>query len=564
MKMEKKSKAEMGESFEVVSKTLRPLKAIAKIIGLILAFFGFLILVLSYAVKYLLEDQGYTDQELHMIFLLVFLVGWLIFGGGLVLCFHVTVMTLPSQNKMDYSLDQYFKNREKPTKSNRFFSLKVNKLIAAILLLTLGFLDLFIITGAIAHHNAPFGNAIVLGGPSYYYPVAFFPHGFGIGLLIYVLFYSHKVNIASSENYFYYNEFKKNSTVNTTIPKSEIEMIRYQNTNINKNYAWILTLIPFSVLTAISGVYLLRAAINKDPTQGILLLVTAAIEIGALFFLALRPAHYFAITTKGYFYQTWFTPFRKKSIEIPLSGKERKEKISVELMNTLNISPTHRQYTKLLIGIFFLVSGLIMLVFYFVVHIFGKVYTMISIIFGTLLIIKAFVDDFSDRNGVVLNQNESDKFVSYERTFQSRFVKIKTLQPTELEVSNQFRDITIYELVLIPILLGFSTIQTMQGWALSTSTPFILNSIMTTAFLCLVYALVFIYICVPTNQLRLKTPTVKYNIPVTLTGGKSRFLEGVLSKDLRVSFLVRCLFIVAIGVVSIVYYFIQIYPYFYG
>ena len=543
--MEKKLKVDMGESHETKSKTLRPLKAVAKVIGILLIFFGFLVLVLSYAVKYLLEN-GYTEEELERIFLIVFLVGWLFFGGGLGLCFGVSIVTLPSQTKIDNRLDQYFKNREKPTKSIRFFSFRWSKFLAAIFLLFLGFLNLFIITGAISHHNPPYGNAVVLGGPSFYYVMAFFPHGFGIGLLLYAILHSHKANVGRSENYFYYNQFKKNSTVNTALPKTEIEMIQYQNININKNYAWVLTLVPFSVLTAIQGVYLLMAPMLTDPTQGILFLVTAVLEIVALYFLALRPAHNLKVTTKENLYETWFTPYKEKITEIPIPEEDRIGKINTEFMNENKISPTHKHYTRLLIGIFFLASGLVMLIFYYVIHIFGYWYTMVSIIFGTLLIIKATVNDFSDKNGVLVDYNKEDKTLNFERTSRSHFVKINTLQSTDLEVSNQFRRLNVFELLLIPILLAFSTIQTVQSWVLSTSPTLIINSVITTAFLCLVYFLIFIHVCVPIDQLRVKTPTLKYNIPITLTDRKKRFLEGVKP------FSSRGLFIIITGVSSVI------------
>lgn len=547
IEMTKAIKSESNESFEMISKKLRPIKAIVKVIGITLVFFGFLILVLSYALNYLIDDVSDPDA----LFLIVFSVGWLIFGGGLGLCFGVSIITLPNQDKISNYLDQYYKDKERPTTSIRFFSFRWSRLLAAILLLTLGFLDLFIITGAIGHHNPPYSTAVVLGGPSFYYLIGFFPQGFGIGLLLYVMFKSHKANIGDSENFFYYNEFNKNTFVNTAIPKDEIETISYQNNRLGSNHIWIIALIPFIVLGAINGVYLLRAPLLTDPTEGILFLVTSVLEVGALFYLTLRPAHYFKISTKENHYETWFTPYKKDLSDIPILENSH-PKSSSEFMNEHDINPTHRSYSGLLIGTFFLTSGLIMLIFYYVIGIFGNLYTMSSIIFGTLLMVRAISNDFSDKNGVQVDYDTTMKTIRFEQTFHSRFTHIKTLQSTEARVMGQFRQINIFDIMLISPILIFSTIETVQSWAISSSSNVILNSVITTGFLALVYLLIFLYICTPLNHLRLSTPTLKLSIPVTSTKHEKHLFEGILSTDLKKSFLYRCLFLVIIGVSTLI------------
>ncbi|NVM54210.1 MAG: hypothetical protein HWN66_10960 [Candidatus Helarchaeota archaeon] len=327
--------------------------------------------------------------------------------------------------------------------------------------------------------------------------------------------------------------------------------MKYQNNHIGLNFIWIIMLLPFTVLTAINGYYLLRAPRLEEPIQAILLLSASVLEICALFFLLLRPRNYLEITTKNNYYDLRISPFKKELKEIPISKGDIKDKINSEFLKANNISPTHRQYTTLLLGIFFMVSGLIMLIFYLVVGIFGNLYTMLSIIFGTILITKAISQDFSDKNGVLIDYNDSKKSLSFQQNFRSKFVRINTLQPTELEITNNFRKLNIFEILLIPALLSYSTIETIQSWAISTSSTSIINSVITSIFLGLVYFLFFIYLCVPSGQLRLRTPTTKYDIPITYTVRTKRFLDGILSKDLKNPFILRCLFIIIIGISSI-------------
>lgn len=557
--MGKKLKRETGELHETISKRLRPLKAIVKVLGVILVYFGFLLIVLSYAINYLIKNL----PDPVTIFLVVFAVGWLFFGGGLGVCAGVSILTLPNEEKMSHQLEEYYKSKEKPMISVQFFSLRWNRIIAAALFLILGFLDLFIITGTIGHHNTPFGNAVFLGGPSFYYLVGFFPQGFGIGLLLYVFFYSHKAHIASSENYFYYNMFKKNSTVHTTLPKKEIEMIRYQNNHINKNYTWIIILVPFIVLTAIQGVYLLTAPMLTNPIQGILFLVTAVLETIALFYLALRPSNYIKITTKENNYETWFVPHKFQLTKLPIAEADGKERKDSAFMASNNISSIHRNYRRLLLGLFFSISGLIMLIFYYAVGVFGNLYTMGSIIFGVLLIVKAVANDFSDNNGVAIDYDIEKRALSFKQTYRSRFVRIDTLQETDLKVVGQFQKISVFELLLIPILLTFSTIQTVQSWVLSSSPAVISNSVITTIFLTFIYLLIFLYVCSPTDHLEVRTPTFEYFIPITLTSGKNGVLKGVLSSDLKKGFWFRSILILVTGFCALLGVLLYLQPFFF-
>lgn len=551
--MEQKSKIETGESSETVSKKLRILKTMAKIIGVIFISFGFVLTVFSYAFGYLFEKE-FEPELINLLGIVGFFLGWILFGGGLLICFSVSIVNLTNQNKISKYLDQYFEGKEKPHKSIRFFSFPLSRLIAATFLLIMGYLDLFILTGRISHDQAPYGEVVVLGGPSTYYVIGFIPHIIGIALLLYVLFDSHKANLASSENYFYFNEFRKNTFNHTAIPKKEIEMIRYQNNHVGSKFIWVLILVPFLVLTAINGPYLLVAPRLQDPTQAILFIVTSILEVCALFFLVLRQQNYLEITTKNNYYDTWFAPFKKKLEELPISEGEGKGKTTSEFMKKHDISPTHRHYTTLLTGVFFILSGLIMLVLYafLIMGIFGNLYTMFSIIFGVILIVKAISQDFSNKNGVQIDHDEIKKTSSFHQNFRHKFVRIETLQSSGVEPTRQFRKLNFFELILIPILLAFSTIQTVQSWMFSTSALIILDSVITTAVLCVVYLLIFLYLCVPLDQLRLTTPTKKYDIPITLTTRKKRFLDGVLSSDLKKSFILRCLLIAIIGVLSLI------------
>lgn len=559
-----KSELEKHESFEKIPKkhiAINIIKTIGLVIGVILIVFSTFIIVLSYAIEYIAEDLPNPD----VISFTAFTLGWILFSIGFASTIGVSILTLPKASKVSSYLDKYFKNYEKPDKSIRFNSLPLSRVIASIFLLVLGFTDLFIITGAISHHQPPYGNALFLGGPSFFYTAGFFPLLLGIGLIVYVLLDTYKGNFARSNNNLYFHEFRKNSILITKIDKGEIELIGYQNNKLGPKYLWVILLTPFiMIFSFIEGYYILNAPLLTTPIQGILLIFSGIMECFALYFLVFRQQNYLKIITKRNIYDMWFSPFKKyfgknneKTEEIneifdPSQNRENKK--ITEFMDNNKISSTHRNYINLLLSIFFMISGIIMLVLYFSVGIFGNLYTMFSIIFGIILLIKAFSKDFGNKNGDYIDFDKSNNslrfYRKYKNIFLNKFHNIFAFNIKEARIENRFRRLNFFDFLIIPILLIFSTIETVQSWAISSTPITIIDSIITTIFLILVYFLIFIYLCVPMNNLLFRTQTVKSFIPVTLKTENFNMFKGILSKDLRSTLFLRILFMLLIILLS--------------
>lgn len=531
----------------------RRLILIILILGAFLLILGFFIIVLSYAVEFI--DAG-IDFEV------AFILGWILFGIGLFISIKITIMKIPKPHIVSYFLDKYFDVNEKPEKSIRFYSFALSRLIASLLLLILGFVDLFILTGGLSHHSAPFGQAIVLGGPSYFYTVGLFPSLFGIGLLLYVMISSFRGVFSNSENNLYFHEFRPTSPWTTKILKKKIEALRYQNNHLGPKLIWVVLLMPFIVLSFIEGFYLVNIFVIprlENPIQGILLIFSGIMECFALFFLVLTPQHYFEIATKDDLYEMWFEPetakIRLKEID-PITEEisevfecsMKKEEIS-EFMKINQISSTHRSYTNLILGFFFIATSVVMWNFFIL---FGTLYWWFAIIFGSILVIRAISQDFSDVNGDLIECNDSDKILKFQRKFRYKFFKIRTYKPTELKLAKQFRKLDFFDVAAIPGLLFFISLQTTQSWALATSTVLILDSVISTIFMVVVCFLIFIYLCVPLDQVKFKTSTINYYIPVTLKSREKFNFKAVLSKPLKKTFLLRLLFIVIIIVATII------------
>jgi len=552
VKMEERNQTVEIDIIKELYEKPRRLILIILILGAFLLVLGFFIIVLSYAVEFI--DAG-IDFEV------AFILGWILFGIGLFMSIKITIMRVPKPHIVSFYLEKYFEVNEKPEKSIRFYSFALSRLIASLLLLIMGFVDLFILTGGLSHHSAPFGQAIVLGGPSYFYTVGLFPSLFGIGLLLYVMISSFRGVFSNSKNNLYFHEFRPTSPWTTKILKKDIEALRYQNNQLGPKLIWVVLLMPFIVLSFIEGFYLINIfAIPRleNPIQGILLIFSAIMECFTLFFLVLTPQHYFEIASKDDLYEMWFEPEKSKirlkeidpiteDISEVFECSIKKEEIS-EFMKNNQISTTHRYYTNLILGIFFIATSVIM---WNLLILFGTLYWWFAIIFGSILVIRAISQDFSDCNGDLIEYNNSNKILKFHRKFRNKFNSICTYKPTELNIGKQFRKLDFFDISAIPGLLFFISFQLVQSWALATSPVLILDSIVSMIFMVIVCILIFIYLCIPLNQVEFKTSTITYYILVTLESQKKFNLKSLLSEPFKKTFILRFSIILAIIVATL-------------
>jgi hypothetical protein len=553
VKMKKRNQIGEEDIIQQSRRGSRYLVLVILVLGTLLLFFGFFIIVLSYAIEYIAEGSGIEFE-------IVFIIGWIMFGCGLVICIRITIMKIPRLQKTSYYLQKYFDANESPEQTLDFYSFPLSRLIASLLLLILGFIDLFILTGGLSHHSSPFGQAIVLGGPSYFYTVGLFPSLFGIGLFLYVIISSFRGTFSNSKSNLYFHEFRATSPWITEIPKQDIEALRYQNNQLGPKFIWVVILMPFIVLSFVEGFFLINTfAIPRleNPIQGILLIFSAVMECLALYFLVLTPQHYFEIATKDDLYEMWFAPFKKKLKQIPTLTNEiskilgcdlNSNKVS-EFMKKNQISSTHRSYTNLILGIFFITTSVLMWNFFIL---FGTLYWWFAIIFGSILIIRAISQDFGDINGDLIEYNDLDKILKFHREFRNKFSFICTYTPTELKLTKQFRKLDFFDIAAISGLLFFISLQLVQSWAFATLPVLILDSIISTIFMIIVCISIFIYLCIPLDQVQLTAPTIKYYIPITLETRDKFNLKAAFTEPLKKTFILRCLSIVIIVAATLI------------
>lgn len=524
------------------------------ILGAMLVFLGFLLIVLSNATKYIMKD---AEQEARdQFFLIAFSVGLAIFIIGLALAFIFTIYRLPREASIRDYLDDYYQKEGSPIKQTMIFSLSLSRLISGILFLIMGLIDLFILTSAIGHHNSPYGQTIVLGGPSAFYPVALFPTIFGLGLVLYTLGSSHRFSIAQTEEVFHFHEFRAHKSRSTALEKDEIEAMRYQNNQVGPKFIWLIILIPLSVLTIYNGTAYLFAPLLTDPTQGILFYYSAITELVVLFFLLMKPQQYWEIATKTDLYEYWIEPFSKDLKSIPRLTEEISEVFELKpdqakseaFMEKANLKPAFKDYNRIFIGIFFIATSIPMLSFQVL---FGQFYYWFALFFGSICIIKGLSRDFSDGDLI-----ESDTAFKFKRRSNvkgiSKFYHYRTFEPTDAEITKQFRKLDFFEVMILPLMVAFMMIQVVQSWYISSTLTMLLSSLWSTLFMVLVVLIVLIYLCMPIDQIKIMSPTIEYYIPVKLNDEKFFDLKSALSDSLKTTFILRFLIIMLILVGSLI------------
>lgn len=516
--------------------------------GTACVFLGYLLIVLSNATKYLLKNLDEETRDL--IFLAAISLGFILFAIGFILNIFLTVKKLPKNQLISTFLDNYYKEQSKPERSTLIFSFALSRLIAGILLVIMGFIDLFILTAAIGHHNSPYGQTIVLGGPSAFYPVALFPAIFGLGLILFTLGSSHKLSVAQTKDALYFHEFRPHQNVSTEILKNNIEAFRYQNNQFGPKFIWLILFIPMIVLTLVNGTFYLFAPLLTDPTQGILFYYTAITESIVLFLLVMRPQQYFEIATKNDLYEYWLEPFSKDLKKIPRLSEEIADMLecnpndpnALDFIKNNKILTPSKDYIRILIGVFFIGTAIPMICFQIL---FGQFYYWFALFFGSMCLIRGISNDF---DSILLAEIESNTGIfKFKRAstikFCKKFYYYRTFEKTDTGIVRQFRKLDFFDVTILPAMILFMTIELCQGWFLSNDRPLILLNLDSTIFMIIVVTIVLTYLCLPINQIKVTTPTINYYIPVKIKCEKMVDFKSAISKPLKNTFLLRLLII---------------------
>jgi hypothetical protein len=455
--------------------------------------------------------------------------------------------------------------REQVNEQIKFNSFAFTRLAAAVLLIFAGLVSLLIF-GTDIGHEVPYGSAVFLGGPSWFYVTGLPALGFGFGLLLYSFLSIFRGNFSHSKNFYFFYEYRPAFPWLTEVPKKDIEAIRYQNNHLGPKLLWIPALFPFIVLQLMTAIPLFSAerAAPEYLLSWVFVLISI-IEIVCLLILVFFQQNYFEIATESRLYEMWFAPIKFKKLSefkddfckfLGCNIDFRKdEESNIEVFSNLN--SRHFKLFNLIFGIILVVLSVVMLRF---MVFFGQLVWWLSLLFGSILLVRSISQDFSDKNGDVFFYDEMKKIFKFRRNFQYKFQYASAFNVEEISIKKWFRRLDAFDIILIMGLIIFLITQQGFGWVLADTLTLITDNIFSTLILLIILIGIFYYLCYPIDVIEFKTVSVKHRIPVSLKSENSNFfkkylinsvlfLKKIQGKEMKKTFLIRfgIMFIIIIG-----------------
>ncbi|TFG25984.1 MAG: hypothetical protein EU533_00270 [Promethearchaeota archaeon] len=420
--------------------------------------------------------------------------------------------------------------REPVSKSIKFNSFAFTRLIAAILLIVAGFLSLSIF-GTDVGHEVPYGSAVFLGGPSWFYVTGLPALGFGFGLLLYFFLSPFRGIFSKSENFFFFYEIHPGFPWLTEIPIKDIEMIRYQNNYLGPKLMWIPAFFPFIVMQLMTSLALFSAErAAPEHTLSWTFLIISIIEIISLIILVFFQQKYYEIATNSRLYEMWFAPlsfknrqdFDKEFSDFLGCNIEFKGKPVDNINSFEDLSTKHFKISNLIFGGFLILLSLIILNN---MIIFGPLFWWFALIYGFILIAKFISQDLSKEIGDSIKYDKQTKSFTFNRKLFLKFQYYSALNVETVRVKKWFRKLDAFDVLFISGLMLFSTLQLGFGWAINDSFSVILDNTITTLIWVIMFFIIFAYTCVPIDVIEISTKTITYHIPITKKGKIKSYLR---------------------------------------
>ena len=422
--------------------------------------------------------------------------------------------------------------REPITKNIRFSSFAFTRLIAASLLIIGGFISLSVF-GTDIGHEVPYGSAIFLGGPSWFYVTGLPALGFGFGLLLYFFLSPFRGIFSKSENFYFFYEIRPGFPWLTEIPIKDIEMMRYQDNYLGPKLTWIPVFFPFIVMQLMTSLSLFSA--ERAAPEHVLswtFLIITILEIISLVILVFFQQKFFEIATDSRLYEMWFSPLRIKnrkefdedfSFFLGLNLESRGEASNEHALKEVNRN--HFSLFNLLFGSFLIILSLIILNN---MIIFGPLFWWLALIYGFILITKSLSYDFSKKNGDSFDYNLNSKKFIFKRMLLFKFQYISASNVKEVKVKKWFRKLDSFDVLFIIGLLLFSTLQQGFGWLVADSLTLIIDNMINTIILLLLIIIIFLYICLPINVIEIATKTIRLHISISRSGKEKSFAKNLV------------------------------------
>ncbi|MHA1724085.1 MAG: hypothetical protein ACTSXH_04490 [Promethearchaeota archaeon] len=423
--------------------------------------------------------------------------------------------------------------REPANITVEFLSVAFTRLIAAALFIISGIISLIVFGPGVGHHQTRYGNAIFLGGPSFFYVTGLPVLMIGIGLFIYFFFSIFKGKFSSSDHFLYFQEIRPRLPRFTEISKDKIEALRFQNNQLGPKYTWIVILAPFIVLQLLTTIPLFTAerAAPAHVLSGTFLIISI-LEIIDVYILVMYPQAYFEFASDEKLHEMWFAP---RKLDDLMENFQALFNLSIPSNETKNqplfteISDTHYNLFRVILGVFLVGSTLIMIIG---MVLFGSLFWWLGLIYGVILLVKARFYDFSDPQANKYFFDEQMRVFKFYRKFKNKFQYIIANNVSSAKLTKWFRRLDFFDVGLIGGMIVSLMILQVEGWKIADSMVAIRDNIISTIYMCVLIFLIFVFVCIPIDVVEFKTPTITYRIETTLRSKVKKQLSQFI-EDLK-------------------------------
>ncbi|MHA1647331.1 MAG: hypothetical protein ACTSVL_07150 [Promethearchaeota archaeon] len=431
--------------------------------------------------------------------------------------------------------------KEKTVGSTTYFSFSWSRFIAGLIFIGFGIADFILLGHLIGHQNEESigiyvgqGNAVFLGGVSFFYTVGLVPLIIGIWLVIFTILSAYKGDLSRSESSFYFHEKRPISPQFTGLRQSGIKRLIYRNNHLGPKKVWFFLLIPMSIRVLQFGFPLFGEHRAADEILPTMMVLTALGNFLALFLLVLFPQKFLEFSTSEKIYKTWIAPlsFGKnindsilKTLEFSKEGEESPEEISSLLTGkfsesfhqSLNVNVrSQKNYFRLILGGFLLVISIISLSFGIL---FSTNFSMIGATYGILLIVQAYNKDFAEK--ISINLDPKTKILNYTKIFKKKLYVEKISDVDEVGIIEHFRKLDILDIISTSFLLYLSAFESILGWKYHDfSSPLIMVDVFFTVLFCsCLLVLLMYYWAIPVSTLSIKVgnENIYLEIPVNIS-----------------------------------------------
>ncbi|MFX1378601.1 MAG: hypothetical protein ACFFA4_05870 [Promethearchaeota archaeon] len=455
--------------------------------------------------------------------------------------------------------------RESLENSIKFNSFSISRLIAALTFISVGIISIIISTqNTINQIN--YAGFFILGENTFFYAIGLPAFGIGISLFIYLILSPFRGIFTQSQNSYFFLEYRPLFPWIHEIPKNQIDTIKYQNNYLGRKLSWILLLVPLIGFQLITAISIFIDPINVSELYiSWFLIICSILEIFGLILLIFFTQDFYEIITADLLYYMWFSPIQgKKRFQFT---KNFSEFLGCELKkyekdDTLfsKVSNRHFQMFALIFGLFLIIRTTFINTELFLL---GPLLFWITLLYGIILLAKALNYNFSNRGGDTFHYDDNSKIFRFQRKFKFKFQYITHNKVGSVSVKKQFRKLELLDISLIGWILILTIAYQIEEWIVLDAHVFLLSNIISTIFLIIEFAFIFLYVCFPIDQIEIITLHAVYRIEITRKReGKSifnkyiynfmNFPKEVLSKKLKKTFIFRITVIILIILISVI------------